>query len=706
MSMRHSWPRARLGEGLKALARKSGMPVSRPDLNPDLNEDAPPPPAEGENLGEWMDAGARWLGIETTALSLPHPELASFLRAPGPAIVRVADDEFLLVMSATRRELRVLGDDGQPHRVARDAVARALEERIGGDAEGEVEALLESVSLSAPDKARAYMFEERLHDETIDDIWLVRSPPGASVAEDVRQSRVLRFLAAFVGTYFIDYGLFIASWWLIGRGALRGQIDLGWLVAWALLFATMVPFRVLSTWYQGRTAVAAGGLLKQRLLLGAMRLDPDETRQDGFGRHLARVLESEAVESSAMSGGLLSAAASMELVIAAVILSFGSGGLLHVFLLVLTVFACYLVAWRYFLKRRAWTGARFRISHDVLERMVGYRTRLAQLRPDARHEREDETLATYLEHSRDADRLYGWLAVFERLWLPIGVLGLAPGFIVGQATLGRLAVALGGTVLAARGLQKLADGLADLLDAWIAWERIAPLFHAAGRRPAPGDPNVLSLARRQGATSNGRPLLEVKELSYRYGNRSELVIRGASFGVKTGDRILLTSRSGGGKSTLVSLVNGLRTPATGTLLLDGVDRLSLGAEAWTRRIATAPQFHENHVFTEVFAFNLLMGRRWPPTAEDWREAEGLCRELGLGELLDKMPGGMNQIVGDTGWRLSHGERSRLYLARALLQGAELVLLDESFAALDPDNLRQALLCAREKAESLVVIAHP
>ena len=648
MSMRHSWPRARLGEGLKALARKSGMPVSRPDLNPDLNEDAPPPPAEGENLGEWMDAGARWLGIETTALSLPHPELASFLRAPGPAIVRVANDEFLLVMSATRRELRVLGDDGQPHRVARDAVARALEERIGGDAEGEVEALLESVSLSAPDKARAYMFEERLHDETIDDIWLVRSPPGASVAEDVRQSRVLRFLAAFVGTYFIDYGLFIASWWLIGRGALRGQIDLGWLVAWALLFATMVPFRVLSTWYQGRTAVAAGGLLKQRLLLGAMRLDPDETRQDGFGRHLARVLESEAVESSAMSGGLLSAAASMEIVIAAVILSFGSGGLLHVFLLVLTVFACYLVAWRYFLKRRAWTGARFRISHDVLERMVGYRTRLAQLRPDARHEREDETLATYLEHSRDADRLYGWLAVFERLWLPIGVLGLAPGtmcssgwwviargwrsltyltpatprlygwlavferlwlpigvlglapgFIVGQATLGRLAVALGGTVLAARGLQKLADGLADLLDAWIAWERIAPLFHAAGRRPAPGDPNVLSLARRQGATSNGRPLLEVKELSYRYGNRSELVIRGASFGVKTGDRILLTSRSGGGKSTLVSLVNGLRTPATGTLLLDGVDRLSLGAEAWTRRIATAPQFHENHVFTEV-----------------------------------------------------------------------------------------------------------
>ena len=157
---------------------------------------------------------------------------------------------------------------------------------------------------------------------------------------------------------------------------------------------------------------------------------------------------------------------------------------------------------------------------------------------------------------------------------------------------------------------------------------------------------------------------------------------------------------------MVSLLNGLRRPTSGTLLFEGVDPMSLGAEAWTRRVATAPQFHENHVFTEVFAFNLLMGRRWPPAAGDWEEAEAVCEELGLGPLLGKMPGGMNQLIGDTGWQLSHGERSRLYLARALLQGGELVLLDESFGALDPDNLRRALTCARKRAESLIVIAHP
>jgi ABC-type multidrug transport system fused ATPase/permease subunit len=122
-------------------------------------------------------------------------------------------------------------------------------------------------------------------------------------------------------------------------------------------------------------------------------------------------------------------------------------------------------------------------------------------------------------------------------------------------------------------------------------------------------------------------------------------------------------------------------------------------------VVAAPQFHENHVLTGSLAFNLLMGRRWPPEAGDLDEAEALCRELGLGDLLARMPAGLLQTVGETGWQLSHGERGRLYAARALLQGAELVIFDESFAALDPDSLRQALECALRRAPTLLLIAH-
>jgi ABC-type transport system involved in cytochrome bd biosynthesis fused ATPase/permease subunit len=91
---------------------------------------------------------------------------------------------------------------------------------------------------------------------------------------------------------------------------------------------------------------------------------------------------------------------------------------------------------------------------------------------------------------------------------------------------------------------------------------------------------------------------------------------------------------------------------------------------------------------------------------DLEEAGRLCRALGLGPLLERMPAGLHQMVGETGWQLSHGEKSRLYIARALLQGADLAILDESFAALDPPTLRHTFALVLQQARTVPVIAHP
>ena len=124
------------------------------------------------------------------------------------------------------------------------------------------------------------------------------------------------------------------------------------------------------------------------------------------------------------------------------------------------------------------------------------------------------------------------------------------------------------------------------------------------------------------------------------------------------------------------------------------------------RFGVVPQFHENQILTGTLAFHLLLGRRWPPTPADLTAAEEICRELGLGDLLDRMPAGLQQLVGESGWQLSHGERSRLYMARAILQQADLMILDESFAALDPANAQLAFSCVNRHAPTLLVIAHP
>jgi ATP-binding cassette subfamily B protein len=283
------------------------------------------------------------------------------------------------------------------------------------------------------------------------------------------------------------------------------------------------------------------------------------------------------------------------------------------------------------------------------------------------------------------------------------VAALAPSFLNGSATPARLAVAIGGALLGYRALRRLSAGIWHLAEAWVAWQQVAPLFRAGARRDPPGAPELVIQSGRDNAEI---PVLEAHDLTFRYSARPDPVLHGVSLRIAHGDRVWLEGASGAGKSTLASLLVGLRAPESGLLLAGGLDRRTLGAEGWRRRVASAPQFHENHVITGTFGFNLLMSRpNWPPSQEDVDLLEPLCRELGLDDLLARMPGGLMQMVGETGWQLSHGERSRLFLARALLQDASLVVLDESFAALDPDNLRRSLECARRRAPSLLVIGH-
>ncbi|HLE72485.1 MAG TPA: ABC transporter ATP-binding protein, partial [Vicinamibacteria bacterium] len=340
----------------------------------------------------------------------------------------------------------------------------------------------------------------------------------------MRDSGLPRLVGLFALAYALDYALFVLSWWLLGRGVLERPIDFRFLYAWALVLASMLPFRMLSTWSAGAIAVRAGELLKKRLLLGAMRLPPDEFRADGAGRHLARVFESEAVETLALGGGLLSFAASIELLVALGIVTLGAGAVLEGALLAAVLLLFGFLARRYFEERRRWTDARLEISHDLVEKMVGHRTRLAQERPERWNGREQEELASYGELSRRVDRLYSWIQALPRFFLPLGILGLAAA----QPNLERLAVGLGGAILASRAMTKLADGFSDLVDAAIAWKRVAPLFHAAARERGLVEPAL---------AANGRPVVQARGISFIYPRGSRAVLESVGFELAQGDRV-------------------------------------------------------------------------------------------------------------------------------------------------------------------------
>ena len=692
------WHMASLPALLDALARHAGLSPRSVTL--------PHPPEDPLALPVWLDRSATAMGIEVERVLVSYPELPALIRQSAPSLLVLSGDETVVVglLGVTRTSARLLGGDLLEHRVPIDALRAAICAREEALVRGELEGILQVAGV--PQRRRAValqrMLEERLGDVRLGRCWLLRPSPDAPFSEHLKMAGLAGPAIGLLGGHITQYLLWILSWWLIGRGALQGRLDRGWLLAWVLVLVSIVPLRMLVTWCGGRLAIDGGALLKKRLMIGALRTDPAEIRHEGVGALLGRVIESSAIESLALNGGIAAIIAAVELTMSGWVLAQGAGGGLLVCLLVATVLGAAALGWRYYLVRLRWTRVRQGLTHDLVERMVGHRTRLAQESAERWHQGEDEALERYLTSSQHLDAAAAWLqALVPRGWIVASLAVMGVVSALGSFSVAATAISLGGILLALQALSSLMGGVSALAGAGVAWDQVAPLLRAARRQRIIGVP---TLADAGGDAAHA--LLEASNVRFRYQDRGQWIFDGLSLEIQRGDRVLLEGPSGGGKSTLAALLVGLRQPDSGLLLLGGLDRQSLGDAGWRRRAVCAPQFHENRVIVGTLAFNLLMGRGWPASPAELAEAQALCIALGLGPLLERMPAGLMQMVGESGWQLSHGERSRLYLARALLQGAELVVFDESFAALDPENLARALECVLERAETVMVIAHP
>ncbi len=703
-----TWPAAELASAVEHLTQRAGL-SRRP-----LGGQAPSATVlanHGDARQLWIETAVAAMGLDLESEDVTYAGVDALLASVSVALIELQADgntRYLAVLGSSRRHLKILASDLRHHTVAVRRV-RGWLCREANTTASTTEKLLDAAGVAGGrrHRARAAIDRELRGETRVARCLQIRPRAGSSFARQLRDTGCGARLAAVIGAHAVQYGLLVASWAMIGRAALEGRFDRGWLLAWTLLLATIVPIRLFETWTSGTVAIGIGGLLRRRLLAGALALEPDEIREKGAGQFLASVLESEAVESLALGGGLLALVSVVELAVALAVLAFGAGGVVHVVALLLWIaIAAAMGRWS-FARRRAWTATRLEMTDDLVERIVGHRTRLVQESPDHWHDGEERLLQEYSAQSKALDRAHAALhAVVARGWLIAGVLALVPAFVAGRASTAGLAIGLGGTLAAWRAFEKLAEGFSQLAAARLAWNQISLLFHAAARSSPPGSPAVVAAPVRGLGSFNRTPVVEADGLVLRYQGRAEPALAGAGLRIQAGERVLLEGPSGGGKSTLASVLAGLRAPSSGLLLSGGLDRQTLGAAGWRRRAVSAPQFHENHVLTASFAFNLLMGRRWPAEAADLDEADAVCRELGLGPLLDRMPSGLLQMVGESGWRLSHGERSRLFIARALLQRADFIVLDESFAALDPGTLQQAMRCVQKRAPTLMVIAHP
>ncbi|HUA02669.1 MAG TPA: thiol reductant ABC exporter subunit CydC [Solirubrobacteraceae bacterium] len=290
-----------------------------------------------------------------------------------------------------------------------------------------------------------------------------------------------------------------------------------------------------------------------------------------------------------------------------------------------------------------------------------------------------------LDRVRTADRALVKLARRDALAAGLGDgLGLA---VMGATVAGVLAVAV--TASASGALNRVLIATLALL-AMAAFEAVTPLAAAArelsatlasGRRVlelVDVEPTVHDPA--EAAPAPSWPFaVALEDVRARYPGELRPAIDGVSLRLEPGERVALLGPSGAGKTTVVNLLLRFLDPERGRVTLGGRDARDLRQDDVRRAIAVAGQ--ESHLFSDTIGANVRLGR--PDASDD--EVEDALRRAQIWDWVRRLPNGLDTFVGEEGRELSGGQRQRVVLARALLAGAPVLVLDEPTAHLDPET---------------------
>jgi thiol reductant ABC exporter CydD subunit len=229
-----------------------------------------------------------------------------------------------------------------------------------------------------------------------------------------------------------------------------------------------------------------------------------------------------------------------------------------------------------------------------------------------------------------------------------------------------------------------ADGLA-VADRLLELVELPPAV-VPGRRPAPD----LRVAR-----------VRLEGVCFAYPARPATVLDRVDLELAPGETVALVGRSGGGKSTVASLVLRLIAPTRGRVRAGDVDLAECDPASWRAQIAWVPQ--RPTLLRATVADNIRLG---DPAADD-RRVRAAAELAGADRFVRGLPDGYETVVGDGGRPLSAGQLQRIALARAFLRDAPLVVLDEPTANLDPESARAVADAVRRLGEgrTVLLIAH-
>ena len=195
--------------------------------------------------------------------------------------------------------------------------------------------------------------------------------------------------------------------------------------------------------------------------------------------------------------------------------------------------------------------------------------------------------------------------------------------------------------------------------------------------------------------------VEVRGLTFTYPGATHPALRDVSFTARPGEMVAIVGRTGSGKSTLLALLPRVFDPPPGTVRIDGEDVRRFDLEALRARIAYAPQ--DSFLFSATVAENIAYGA--PEAGEE--QVMHAARVAGLAGEIAAFPRGLGTLVGERGITLSGGQRQRATIARALLRGTPLLLLDDCLSSVDTQTEESILHALRgeTRGRTTLLVSH-
>ena len=195
--------------------------------------------------------------------------------------------------------------------------------------------------------------------------------------------------------------------------------------------------------------------------------------------------------------------------------------------------------------------------------------------------------------------------------------------------------------------------------------------------------------------------VEFKDVTFTYDGADHPALDHVSFKVEPGQTVALVGPSGGGKTTAASLIPRFWDVSSGEVLVGGVNVKDIDPHALMDKVAFV--FQNTRLFKTSILENVRAAR--PDATRE--EAEAALHAAQCDDIIEKLPKGIDTVIGSEGTYLSGGEQQRVALARAILKDAPIIVLDEATAFADPENeaLIQKALKALTKGRTVIMIAH-